>query len=165
MRHTLKMTPASSASGSEAGRDATSRVDTFALIAKVVDRILAEGRGGDAEQILTPHLDVLLQEASRRGSLPSEAVTRATEYAIKLAEALRNAKWLDYVVQLHARIMQPFPEGMTTGFVAASKVCSDLDHAALRTYVSRLLTSAERLTPSEREDLEILGSVASAFAR
>jgi hypothetical protein len=165
-RETVKMTaPQAGVPGSDGDRDATTRVDTFALIAKVVDRILAEGRGADAEQILAPHLDMLLREATRRGGLPPEAVARATEYAIKLAEARRSPKWLEYVVQLHVGLLRPFPEGTTSAFLAAAKVSGDLDRTALRAYVSRLLTTAERLTTTERQDLEVLGSFASASTR
>ena len=160
-RDTLRLEPPPTVTSPQTP-DVTSRVDTFGLIAKVVDRVLAEGRGSDAERMLAPQLDVLLREVVRRGSLPPETSTRAAEYAVKLAAATGQGKWVDYVIQMHTASLRPLPAGLVGLVLSAAKTCADFDRTAMRSYISRLLSSAERLTPSERSDLETLGGLAGA---
>jgi pSer/pThr/pTyr-binding forkhead associated (FHA) protein len=161
-RDTLRMNPLAGQADAPQNADATTRVDTFALISKVVDRVLAEGRGQDAERMLSPQRDVLLRDAVRRGSLPAEATSRATEYAVKLARATRDGRWVDYVIQLHGAVLRPLPAGITAELMNAAKGCGDFNRAAVRAYISRLLSSAERLSTEERLDLQTLGGIAGA---
>lgn len=164
LRDTLRLAPDISVPHILQGLDATGRVDTFALISRVVDRVLAEGRAADAERMLSPQLDILLREVTRRGSLPEATANRATEYAIKLAAATRRAKWIDYVIHLHTAMLRPLPSGAAASLVSAAQNCGEFDRAAVRSYVVRLLSSAERLSPAERTDLEALGALAGGPA-
>jgi len=66
------------------------------------------GRFEEAERMLIPHLDTLLERALEHKPLsdsekddPDALFVGATTYALQLAQGLRDTKWIDWVFRIH----------------------------------------------------------------
>jgi hypothetical protein len=91
--------------------EATFSGDTLDLLGGVAEKILALGRGEEAERILSAPLVGLLGElkAGRRAQSGSDIIEKAGRYAVKLAEATNKGRWVDYVIDLYAVARRPMP--------------------------------------------------------
>jgi len=66
------------------------------------------GRFDEAQRILIPHLDALLERALRNRPLsdsdkddPEAMFGAAISYALQLAEGLQDSKWIDWLFRIH----------------------------------------------------------------
>ncbi len=84
------------------------REDRFALLAGLVDKALALGRGGEAEQLLSGTLAQVASDA-KAGRVQPELAEKAARYAILLANATKKPGWIDYVVELYTQLNRPLP--------------------------------------------------------
>jgi len=78
------------------------------VIAGIASKAIAMGRFDEAERILLPHLDTLLQRALAGRSLSDSdkddadaLFVGATIYALQLAQGMRDSKWIDWVFRIH----------------------------------------------------------------
>jgi hypothetical protein len=78
------------------------------VIGSIAAKAITMGRFDEAERMLIPHLDTLLERAQRHQPLgdsesddPDALFAAATSYALKLAKGLQNAKWIDWVFRMH----------------------------------------------------------------
>jgi hypothetical protein len=90
------------------GAEDTRTARALDVIAGIASKAIAMGRYEEAERILMPHLDTLLERAlsSRRLSDsekddPDLLFAGATRYALQLAQGLRNNRWIDWVFRIH----------------------------------------------------------------
>jgi pSer/pThr/pTyr-binding forkhead associated (FHA) protein len=77
--------------------------DALLLLGRVAARQLAEGDPQAAEASLRDHLGKLLVATSMGLAVSPSACDTASKQALLLALALREPRWVDYVVKLHAR--------------------------------------------------------------
>lgn len=148
--------PTKQESASPAGQDATTRVDTFALMSTVVDRMLEGGRVVDAERLLTPHLEALSKDIDRGKRIPDGVAQRAAEYCVKLAQASGRGQWLDRAVQLYAGLRQPMPSNIADGIIEATERASGFDGVKARDYVSSIRGLPGHLSLEARQMLDRL---------
>lgn len=85
------------------------RKDAFSLLARVVDKALALGRGDEAERLMTSMLEGALSEAEAGLKLPSGLAEDAARYAIRIALATKKPSWVDYAIRLFHTLGRPFP--------------------------------------------------------
>ena len=78
------------------------------VIAGIASKAIAMGRFEEAERILLPHLDNILERALAHRPLsdsekddPDLLFAGATSYALQLAQGLKNTKWIDWVFRIH----------------------------------------------------------------
>ncbi len=78
------------------------------VIGSIAAKAITMGRYDEAERMLIPHLDTLLERALRRHPLgdsasddPDTLFATATTYALQLAKGLQNAKWIDWIFRMH----------------------------------------------------------------
>lgn len=141
---------------------ATTKVDTFALISTVLDRMLAERRAPDAERLLTPHIEALIHDVNRGKPVPDSVSSRAAEYSIKVAEAGGSGKWLDHVLSIYSGLRRPLPRDLAASFLRVAGRVSGFDPARVRGYVEAMRADRGHLSLESRETLERLES---AFLR
>jgi hypothetical protein len=169
-RDTLRNPPAGDLRGEPPSSDpvsseATNRLDSFALLCGVVDKMLALGSSAEAERMLHGHM-MLLLSGLERGQPPDDATSeRAATYALKLAAATAKGEWFDYTVRLYHLQARPLPAPLVDELYRLSRVVTAIDLELLRGYVEQLSSTAERLGPAERfvlQRLQGLLRVASA---
>lgn len=148
--------PAKQEGSSAASQDATTRVDTFALMSTVVDRMLEGGRVADAERLLSPHLEALSKDIDRGKKVPDGVAQRAAAYCVRLAEASGSGQWLDRAVQLYAGLRQPMPSDVADALIDATGRSSGFDGMKARDYVSSIRGLPGHLNLEARQMLDRL---------
>jgi hypothetical protein len=90
------------------GAEDTRTARALDVIAGIASKAIAMGRFDEAERILIPHLDTLLERALAHRPLsdsekddPDALFIGATSYALQLAQGLRDTKWIDWVFRIH----------------------------------------------------------------
>lgn len=97
------------------GSESTHTARALDVLGSIAAKAITMGRFDEAERILIPHLDALLERAVRNRPLsdskrddPEAMFKAATSYALQLAEGLQDPKWIDWVFRIHtatARLM------------------------------------------------------------
>jgi hypothetical protein len=90
------------------GAEDTRTARALDVIAGIASKAIAMGRFEEAERILLPHLDNILERAlAHRPLSDSEKDDQdvlfagATSYALQLAQGLKSTKWIDWVFRIH----------------------------------------------------------------
>ena len=129
---------------------ATRSADVFQLLAGVVDKALALGRGEEAEHIIGAHLNAALTDALH-GKRPQPEMARAAAgYALKIAGATGKPGWIDYAIRLYQCLRIPLPLALVDDMYALLRRVKGIDLALLREYSEELRQRADSLTPAER---------------
>jgi hypothetical protein len=130
--------------------EATRQGDAFNMLAGVVDKVLALGRGDEAERVLGHFLRGLLQAVRIGQPMDAEQSERAASYAIRIAEATRKGSWVDYVFELYAAGGQPLPGPLVERLYTTLRTVPGVSMTTYRRYVEDLARRHEKLGPGER---------------
>ena len=154
------------------GAEDTRTARALDVIAGIASKSIAMGRFEEAERILLPHLDTLLERALEHRPLSesekddSDALFMgATTYALQLAQGLRSAKWIDWVFRIHTalgRLMEAETIESLHNLVRTNKYSKP---GYLRAYLHVIKNRAADYGASERflvQRLEGLEQVVSA---
>jgi pSer/pThr/pTyr-binding forkhead associated (FHA) protein len=138
---------------------ATRSAHVFQLLASVVDKALALGRGDEAERLIAAHLSAALTDAEASADLPPDVARTAAGYAVKLAGATGKALWLDYAVKLYGALGLVLPLALVDEMYVLLRRVRGLDPAVLRAYTEQLRERAAGLAPAERFVLQRLSGL------
>lgn len=130
--------------------ESTHREEALELLGGVADKVLALGRGEEAERVLSTALNNVLAEVKRGREPAPRVVGRAATYAGKLAEATAHGKWLDYTIELYAALRRPLPIEFVDQMYAVLRRVDAVNLSALRAYLSILHVQAATYGPNER---------------
>jgi FHA domain len=130
--------------------ESTHREEALELLGGVADKVLAMGRGEEAERVLSTALNNVLAEVKRGREPAPRVVGRAATYAGKLAEATAHGKWLDYTIELYAALRRPLPIEFVDQMYAVLRRVDAVNLSALRAYLSILHAQATTYGPNER---------------
>jgi pSer/pThr/pTyr-binding forkhead associated (FHA) protein len=145
--------------------EATHQGDALGLLGGVVDKVLALGRGEEAERIIGPYLRNYLATAQKAQTTTPEAAEKAVAYAVKLASATRKGEWVDYAFALYTVCKRPLPGAVVEQLYTVLRQVSGVNISLLRGYVAVLRSVSARLGPNERflaQRIEGLERLASA---
>jgi FHA domain len=124
--------------------------EALETLALVVEKVLAMGRGAEAERILRKSLDSILHHVLA-GEFPEpETLEVGALYALRIAEATHKAEWVDYVVVLYDARGQLFPASIVERLYAVVRLVGGLNLEVLRGYIARQQARAPVLGPAER---------------
>jgi hypothetical protein len=138
---------------------ATRSADIFQLLASVVDKALALGRGDEAEHLIAAHLTAALADAEAGRVLAPDIARTAAGYAVKLAGATGRARWLDHAVKLYGALDLVLPLALVDEMYVLLRRVRGLDLGVLRTYTEQLRERTEDLAPAERFVLQRLSGL------
>lgn len=145
--------------------DATHQTDALELLGGVADKVLALGRGEEAERILGPYLTNLLEQARSGAKAASRTTDRAAYFAVKLASVTLKGSWVDYAFSLFAALRRPLPGPVVDELYEVLRKVSGVNLGAVREYVTLLRAEQNQFGPAERflvqriEGLERLASL------
>jgi pSer/pThr/pTyr-binding forkhead associated (FHA) protein len=129
---------------------ATQRVPTFGLLGILADKALALGKPDEAERLLVELLEQVLGDLEAGREVKSDLFDRATEYAMKLASATGNGRWVEYVFRAYGSVRRPCPAGIVDELYSLVRRIERLNLGTLRTYIEVLRESSGTLGPNER---------------
>lgn len=130
--------------------EATHRAEALELLGGVADKVLALGRGDEAERVLSTALNNVLLEVKRGREPAPRVVTRAASYAGKLAEATARGKWIDYTIELYSALRRPLPIEYVDQMYAILRRVDAVNLTALRAYLAILHEQTTAFGPNER---------------
>jgi hypothetical protein len=152
------------ASEADSEAEATRTGDAFELLGGVADKVLALGRGQEAERILGSYLNALRERAQRDGTLDGGLASRAADYAVRLAAATGKGEWVDYTVELYSVLGRPLPGDVVDQLYSVLRRVSRVDVRGLRVYIAALRGRQDEFGPAERfvsQRIEGLESIAA----
>ncbi len=129
--------------------ESTHQGDALELLGRVADKVLAFGRGAEAERMLSGCLTSVL-DAARTNSLPLQTAERAAHYAVKLADATGKSRWVDYTVELYRLLRRPLPAATVDHLYTVLRTVTGVNLQALREYVAVLRAGQRTFGPNER---------------
>jgi len=135
---------------------ATRTADVFQLLASVVDKALALGRGEEAERVIGSHLQATLAHVTAGNAISPDLARTAAGYAVKLAGATGKAVWMDNAVKLYAALDLVLPLALVDEMYVLLRRVRGLDTAVLGAYTEALRARAGQLAPGERFVLQRL---------
>jgi len=134
----------------EESSEATHQGDALELLGGVADKVLALGRGEEAERILSNYLQNM-RDSARTGDLPdARNAERAAHYAVKLAHGTGKARWVDYTFDLYRILQRPLPAATVDQLYSVLRNVAGVSLPGLREYVAVLRAAQPRLGPAER---------------
>jgi pSer/pThr/pTyr-binding forkhead associated (FHA) protein len=129
--------------------EATRKGDAIDLLGNVAEKVLALGRGDEAERILSSYLRNLLQTARVNG-VDAIVAEKAATYAVRLAETTGKGTWVDYTFELYGIAKRPLPGPIVDGLYASLRRTASPSIKAFREYLSVMRTVGPKLGPSDR---------------
>jgi hypothetical protein len=149
----------------ETGEEQTHAGDVFDLLGPVADKVLALGRGDEAERILSGVLQTVIREVQGGKDLDATMTDRAAAYAIRIAEATGRPNWLDYVIELFTAINRVLPAPHVDRLYDVVRKARGMNVASFRAYVAKLQANAAMLGPSDRFVLQRLEGLERVLLR
>jgi pSer/pThr/pTyr-binding forkhead associated (FHA) protein len=126
------------------------RASTFGLMGILADKALAMGRGEEAEKLLGEPLEQLVSDAQRGVTVAIETLQRASEYALKLALATSNGRWVDYIFRLHAAAGRTCAGAIVDELYTVLRKVKAVNLTVLREYLQGLRELSGTLGPADR---------------
>lgn len=144
-------TPAAPSIGEPSGdTEATRKGDALDLLGGVADKVLAMGRGAEAERILANYLRNLMVSARNGGpELEDPRSDKAIAFAIKLAQATQKGSWVNYAIELGRLRARPLPAPIVEDLYHLVRQM-EIDLKELRAYVTVLKRTEASFGPAER---------------
>lgn len=130
--------------------EATKKGDALDLLGSVAEKVLALGRGDEAERIMSSYLRNLLTTARSNGEVDPIVAEKAVGYAVRMAEATGKGTWVDYSFELYGIVKRPLPAPIVDHLYASLRKISDPSIKAFREYLSALRAAGPALSPSDR---------------
>lgn len=132
----------------------TEKADALQVLGRLADRAMVMGNYEGAERVLESHLDNLLA-ASRNDVVISDAqMEAASRYALRLADALQKAKWVDFAVELHLIAGKVMCDWCTTRLALVAPTAPGIDQEQLFFYQEMLKAKLAALSDEERARAE-----------
>ncbi|HWA77830.1 MAG TPA: FHA domain-containing protein [Polyangiaceae bacterium] len=145
--------------------EATFSAHTLDLLGGVAEKVLALGRGEEAEKVLSMTLTNLLSDVrTRGGGAQPHVYEKAVHYAVKLAEVTGKGRWIDYAIDLYAGLKRPLPSEVVDQLYSVLRKVDVVNLPGLRAYVAELRAVQQSFGPAERfvlQRIEGLERVAS----
>jgi hypothetical protein len=128
----------------------TRRTDALDLLCGVADKVLALGRGEEAEKLLSTALVNMLKQAQAGGTLAPGSAARAATYAVRIADATGKARWVDYCFELFESQGRTLPGDVVDQLYVVLRKVSGVALGNFRSYVEKLRDVAPTLSPTDR---------------
>ena len=147
------------------GEDVDKSEEAFRLIAGIAEKAMAMKSFEKAEQMLAPHLDMMLFRAHRGERYAPELIDRALGFALRLAEERGSRRWLHFVFILHMHAKTLMDAATIERLHEIVRHVRYDDGRPLGEYLAVLASLEETFTPADRflvKRLEALHRVISA---
>ena len=128
----------------------TKQASAFDVVGPLVDKMLTLGRTDEAERLLRPPMQRILEGVQSGGGAAEGVTSAAASYAVRLAEASGDAEWIDWAVKIHSLLARTLPIAVVDDLYRVLRSVRDIDRPALREYVERLEARAGEMGPTER---------------
>lgn len=123
--------------------------EALTTLALVAERVLAMGRGAEAERLLEKPLNNVRDKVGRSEPVEAETLELAATCAVRLAESTRKGVWLDYVVELHTHLRTVMPGPVVDRMYSAVRAVEVANIERFRLYLELLNEQKHTFGPGE----------------
>jgi hypothetical protein len=134
----------------EKREELTRRTDALDLLCGVADKVLALGRGDEAEKLLGTALNNMLKAVHGGSVLAPASAARAASYAVRIADATGRARWIDYSFELYRLLARPLPGEIVDQLYVVLRKVSGVAISDFRAYLEKLRAAAPTFSPTDR---------------
>jgi hypothetical protein len=134
----------------------TARADALDLLGNLARRLANDVKAEQAPRMLGPHLEGILRGASAGLVVPDALGEIASEYAIDLAHWTGEARWLNYVIELHLATKRMMSAASVSALQRSERWVGALDRSLLDYYIGSF---ASRGVELDREGKTRLGTL------
>jgi len=127
----------------------TRRTDALDLLCGVADKVLALGRGDEAEKLLGTALGNMLKQVQSGGVVSPASAGRATSYAVRIADATGRARWVDYCFELYSELGRPLPGEVVDQLYVVLRKLNGVAISGFRSYLEKLRAAAPSFSPTD----------------
>jgi hypothetical protein len=135
--------------------DGASR-SAFDVVKILADKALAMGKLEDAERLLKPQLESLLESAKKSGKVDDELFGSATDLATKLIGGARAIHWIDWLFAFHESAGRLMTVEVIDALHESVRKAGYTNTKAANMYVESLASAAAEYGPAERFRLKRL---------
>jgi hypothetical protein len=128
----------------------TQRLPVFGLIGILGDKALALGRADEAERLLGPQIELLLEEAGQGRRVDGATIDQACSFALRLAAVMGTGKWIDVVFRLHRLLRRTCSTAIVDELYTVFRKVKQPSLAEFREYLGVLHEIENGLGPAER---------------
>jgi pSer/pThr/pTyr-binding forkhead associated (FHA) protein len=128
----------------------TRRADALDLLCGVADKVLALGRGDEAEKLLGTALGNLLKAAQSGSVLAPASAARAASYAVRIADATGRPRFIDYCFELYSTQSRPLPGEVVDQLYVVLRKVNGVAISGFRAYLEKLRAVAQSFSPTDR---------------
>jgi hypothetical protein len=128
----------------------TRRTDALDLLCGVADKVLALGRGDEAEKLLGTALGNMLKQAQAGAPLAPASASRAASYAVRIADATSKPRWVDYCFELYSAQSRPLPSDVVDHLYVVLRKINGVAVSGFRSYLEKLKSVAPSFSPTDR---------------
>jgi hypothetical protein len=134
----------------KAREELTRRTDALDLLCGVADKVLALGRGDEAEKLLGTALTNMLKGVQGGSVIAPASAGRAASYAVRIADATGKPRWVDYCFELYAAQSRPLPSDVVDHLYVVLRKINGVAIAGFRAYLEKLKLAAPSFSPTDR---------------
>jgi FHA domain-containing protein len=134
----------------EKAQEQTRRTDALDLLCGVADKVLALGRGDEAEKLLGNALGNMLKQVQNGAALAPASAGRAANYAVRIADATGKGRWVDYCFELYGAQARPLPSDVVDQLYVVLRKISGVAISGFRAYLEKLKAASSTFSPTER---------------
>ena len=131
-------------------QSSTQRLPVFGIIGILGEKALALGRSDEAERLLGPQIELLVDEAAKGRRLDGATVDQACSFALRLASVVESGKWIDVVFRLHRLLRRTCTTSIVDELYTVLRKVKDPSLVELREYLGVLHEIENGLGPAER---------------
>jgi hypothetical protein len=124
--------------------------NSFEVVGPLVDKMLTLGRIEEAERLVSAPFERLIADVEQGSPVAPEVTEAAASFAVKLAQASGNARWVDRIIRVHASIGRLLPLAVVDDLYRVLRRARGVDLVALRRYAEQLEAGAAGHGPTER---------------
>jgi hypothetical protein len=128
----------------------TQRLPAFGLIGILGEKALAMGRADEAERLLGPQIELLVEEATNGRRIDAATIDQACTFSLRLAALAGTGKWIDVVFRLHRILRRTCSTGIVDELYTVLRKVKQPSLGELRAYLEVLHEIEPSLGPAER---------------
>jgi predicted component of type VI protein secretion system len=128
----------------------TRRTDALDLLCGVADKVLALGRGDEAEKLLGTALNNMLKATQSGSVIAPASASRAASYAVRIADATGKSRWIDYCFELYSVLARPLPSDIVDHLYVVLRKVNGVAIVGFRAYLEKMKSASAGFSPTER---------------
>jgi hypothetical protein len=138
------------------GRDGGASTSAFKVVSSLAEKAFAMGKRDDAERLLKPQLDSILESARSTGKIDDELFAAASSFARRLVGPGHAAQWIDWLFALHTSTARLMSIELIEALHEDVRKAGYSNTKPVHTYVETLAAAAPEYGPAERFRLKRL---------